>query len=416
MKSHYQVLIIGGGTAGIMVAAQLKRKQKNLSVGIIEPSPDHWYQAAYTLVGAGTYDYNKTRRDTASLIPQGVDWIRDYATSIDPDTHSVLTKNAGTLQYDYLVVAPGLVMDYDAMPGLTEAMKTEVVCSNYTDPKKTWKVLQEFKGGNAVFTQPSTPIKCGGAPQKILYLADDYFRKSGVRSRTNMIYATPGTVIFGTKEFAETLMQVVNRKEIILKLFYNPVKIDSTIRTIYFEYKKDAVFLPEEQIHETMGSDQLIQMPYEMLHLAPPQAAPEFIRKSELSIPEGAGKGWIDVDPETLEHKRFPNVYALGDVASLPTAKTGAAVRKQAPVVVDHIIQSINGKISASSYNGYSSCPLVTGYGKMLLAEFKYGNVRDSDPLLSKFVDTTKEQWSMWLLKKYALPYLYWNQMMKGKM
>ncbi|HML57139.1 MAG TPA: FAD/NAD(P)-binding oxidoreductase [Ferruginibacter sp.] len=416
MKSHYQVLIIGGGTAGIMVAAQLKRKEKNLSVGIIEPSPDHWYQAAYTLVGAGTYDYNKTRRDTASLIPQGVDWIRDYATSIDPDTHSVLTQNTGALQYDYLVVAPGLVMDYDAMPGLPEAMKTEVVCSNYNDPKKTWKVLQEFKGGNAVFTQPSTPIKCGGAPQKILYLADDYFRKSGVRSRTNMIYATPGTVIFGTKEFADTLMQVVNRKEIILKLFYNPVKIDSTNRIIYFEYKKDAAFLPEERIHETMGSDQLIQMPYDMLHLAPPQAAPEFIRQSVLAIPEGAGKGWVDVDPETLEHKRFPNVYALGDVASLPTAKTGAAARKQAPVVVDHIIQSIIGKKSASTYNGYSSCPLVTGYGKMLLAEFKYGNVRDSDPLLSKFVDTTKEQWSMWLLKKYALPYLYWNQMMKGKM
>jgi sulfide:quinone oxidoreductase len=416
MKSHYQVLIIGGGTAGIMVAAQLKRKEKNLSVGIIEPSPDHWYQAAYTLVGAGTYDYNKTRRDTASLIPKGVDWVRDYATAIDPDTHSVLTQNTGTLQYDYLVVAPGLVMDYDAMPGLTEALKTEVVCSNYTDPKKTWKVLQEFKGGNAVFTQPSTPIKCGGAPQKILYLADDYFRKSGVRSRTNMIYATPGTVIFGTKEFADTLMQVVNRKEIILKLFYNPVKIDSTNRIIYFEYKKDSAFLPEVRIHETMGSDHLIQIPYDMLHLAPPQAAPEFIQKSVFAIPEGAGKGWVDVDPETLEHKRFQNVYALGDVASLPTAKTGAAVRKQAPVVVDHIIQSLHGKKSKAAYNGYSSCPLVTGYGKMLLAEFKYGNVRDSDPLLSKFVDTTKEQWSMWLLKKYALPYLYWNQMMKGKM
>lgn len=416
MKPHYQVLIIGGGTAGIMVAAQLKRKDKNISVGIIEPSADHWYQAAYTLVGAGTYDYKKTRRDTSSLIPRGVDWIQDYATTIEPESHTVSTQKSGSIHYDYLVVAPGLVMDYAAMPGLSKAMETDAVCSNYTNPQKTWKVLQEFKGGNALFTQPSTPIKCGGAPQKILYLADDYFRKSGVRNRTNMIYATPGTVIFGTKEFADTLMQVIHRKDIILKLFYNPVKIDAIKKMVYYEYKKDAPWIPSEQIQETMGSDQLIEMPYDMLHLAPPQAAPEFIRHSVLAIPEGAGKGWVDVDPGTLEHKRFSQVYALGDVASLPTAKTGAAVRKQAPVVVDHILQSIQGKKSTATYNGYSSCPLVTGYGKMLLAEFKYGNVRDSDPLLSKFVDTTKEQWSMWLLKKYGLPYLYWNQMMKGKM
>ncbi|HRN79731.1 MAG TPA: FAD/NAD(P)-binding oxidoreductase [Ferruginibacter sp.] len=416
MKPHYQVLIIGGGTAGIMVAAQLKRKDKHISVGIIEPSPDHWYQAAYTLVGAGTFDFKKTRRDTASLIPRGVDWIQDYATTILPNEHQVGTKNAGKIQYDYLVVAPGLVMDYAAMPGLQDALKTDIVCSNYTDPQKTWKVLQAFKGGNALFTQPSTPIKCGGAPQKILYLADDYFRKSGVRNRTNMIYATPGTVIFGTKEFADTLMQVINRKEIVLKLFYNPVQVDAEKRIVYYEYKKDTPWVPTENIHEIMGSDHLIQMPYDMLHLAPPQAAPEFIRQSVLAIPDGAGKGWVDVDPGTLEHQRFPNVYALGDVASLPTAKTGAAVRKQAPVVVDHIIQSIQSKKSHATYSGYSSCPLVTGYGKMLLAEFKYGNVRDSDPFLSKFVDTTKEQWSMWLLKKYGLPYLYWNQMMKGKM
>lgn len=416
MKNHYEVLIIGGGTGGIMVAAQLMRKEKSLSVAIIEPSENHWYQAAFTLVGAGTFNFEKTRRDTSTLIPKGVEWIKDYATNIHPDKQFVETKLSGNITYDYLVVSPGLVMDFDAMPGLQDALKTDVVCSNYTDPQKTWKVLQNFKGGNAVFTQPSTPIKCGGAPQKILYLADDYFRKSGVRNRTNMIYATPGTVIFGTKVFADTLMKVVERKDILLKLFYNPVKIDPTNRIVFFEYKKNESWLATEKVHETMNSDGLIEMPYDMLHTAPPQAAPSFIRDSIISIQEGANKGWIDVNPATLQHMRFPSVYALGDVAALPTAKTGAAIRKQVPVLVDHIIESRKGNISQAAYNGYSSCPLVTGYGKMLLAEFKYGNVRDSDPFLSKFVDTTKEQWSMWLLKKYALPYLYWNKMMKGKM
>ncbi|MBX2924460.1 MAG: NAD(P)/FAD-dependent oxidoreductase [Chitinophagaceae bacterium] len=416
MSVHFQVLIIGGGTAGIMVAAQLKRKQPGISVGIIEPSGNHWYQPAWTLVGAGTFDFAKTRRDESSLIPQGVEWIRDKAVKINPDQNTVATAGSGAFTYDYLVVCPGLVMDMEALPGLKEAMETEVVCSNYIDPDKTWKVLQSFKGGNAVFTQPATPIKCGGAPQKIMYLADDYFRKNKVRGKTNVVFATPGTVLFGTKEFADTLHKVIERKQVILKLFYTPVKIDAQKRMIYYQYKKDQPWQAEQAISEVMGDDGLVAMPYDMLHLAPPQAAPAFIQSSPLSAKEGANKGWIEVDHYTLQHKVYGNVYALGDVAALPTAKTGAAIRKQAPVVVDQLLAAINHHSGTKQYNGYSSCPLVTGYGKMLLAEFKYGNVRDSDPLLSKFMDTTKEQYSMWLLKKYGLPWLYWNKMMTGKM
>jgi sulfide:quinone oxidoreductase len=416
MKAHYQILIIGGGTAGIMVAAQLKRKQPGLSLAIVEPSKDHWYQPAWTLVGAGTYDYAKTKRSEASLIPHGVDWIRDSATAFVPESNKVQTARSGAITYDYLVVATGLVMDIDALPGLKEALQTDIVYSNYTDPLKTWKVLQQFKGGNAVFTQPTTPIKCGGAPQKIMYLATDYFRKSGVRAKTNVVFATPGSVIFGTKEFADTLLKVVARKNILLKLFYAPVSIDATNRFIYFAYKNTAHWTATTAIRETMNDSGLIRMPYDMLHLAPPQAAPGFVQHSPLAAKEGPNKGWIEVDPYNLQHAVYTNVYALGDVAALPTAKTGAAIRKQAPVVVAHLLASINKRSATEKYNGYSSCPLVTGYGKMVLAEFKYGNLRDSDPFLSRFIDTTKEHWSMWLLKKYGLPYLYWNRMMKGTM
>lgn len=416
MKTHYQILIIGGGTAGIMVAAQLIRRQSSLSVAIIEPSKDHWYQPAWTLVGAGAYDFSKTRRPEGPLIPPGVDWIRDRATAIVPENNKVHTHRSGHITYDYLVVAPGLVMDIDAMPGLREALQTEVVCSNYTDPLKTWRVLQQFKGGNALFTQPATPIKCGGAPQKIMYLAAEHFREAGVRRQTNVIYATPGSVIFGTRDFADTLLKVIARKKICLKLFYTPVSIDPADRYIYFRYTGPDNWSGVEAIREIMNSNGLVKMPYDMLHLAPPQAAPAFIQDCPLAAVDGVNKGWIEVDPYNLQHARYPNVYALGDVAALPTAKTGAAIRKQAPVVVDHLLCAIHQTVSAKQYNGYSSCPLVTGYGKMVLAEFKYGNVRDSDPLLSRFIDTAKEHWSMWLLKRYGLPYLYWNFMMKGKM
>lgn len=421
METHYQVLIIGGGTAGIMLAAKLKREQSDLRIAIVEPSKDHWYQPAWTLVGGGTYDYVETRKDEAAVIPKGVTWIQDMATEINPDANKISTANSGDLSYDYLVVAPGVKYDLDAIEGLREALEQPNVCSNYINPRKTWNVLLNFKGGNAVFTQPSTPIKCGGAPQKIMYMAEEHFQKAGVRDKTNVIFATPGSVIFGVKEFAKTLMEVIERKDITLKTFYNPIKIDAHKNEIHFKItqpgENQCIVNQDETLREHAISEDMIVMPYDMLHIAPPHVAPDLVRNSVLAVQEGPNKGWLDVDIHTLQHKRYKNIYGLGDVAALPTAKTGAAIRKQAPVVAKQLLAQINHtSLPEKQYEGYSSCPLVTGYGKMLLAEFKYDNVRDSDPLISTFVDTTKEQYSMWLLKKYALPWMYWNLMLKGIM
>jgi len=421
MKAHYQVLIIGGGTGGIMTAAQLRRKDKNLTMAIIEPSEEHVYQPAWTLVGAGAYDFDKTIRKEKPLIPEGVDWIRDFAKSFDPDNNAVDTRSSGKITYDYLVVSPGIQMNPGDLPGLKDALGKGDVCSNYTDPEHTWEVLQRFKGGNAVFTQPTTPIKCGGAPQKIMYMAEEYFRKRGIREKSNVVFATPGSVIFGVKEFAKTLNKIIIERDIVFKPYYAPHKIDAEKKIIYFHYSEPGenacVITEDNKLNEKLEGETLIAMPYDMLHLAPPQSAPDFVRNSPLAYADGPNKGWLEVDINSLQHKRYPNVFGMGDSAALPTAKTGAAIRKQAPVVVGNILHMIaHNKIGEKQYEGYSSCPLVTGYSKMVLAEFKYNNVRDSDPLLSKLVDTTKEQWSMWMLKKYGLPYLYWNQMMKGRM
>lgn len=421
MDKQCQVLIVGGGTGGIMTAAQLRRKDKHLSITILEPSDTHSYQPAWTLVGAGAFKFSKTKRPESSLIPPGVEWIKDFATTFEPEKNIVHTRQSGSIHYEVLVLATGIQMDVDALPGLKEALATDSVCSNYLDPEKTFEVLKRFKGGNALFTQPATPIRCGGAPQKIMYLAEEYFTRSGVRDQTNIIFATPGTVIFGTKDFADELNRILKKKDIRFKPFYKPVQIDGIKKEITFEYiKKDAFVSAEmldQQVGETSDDPHRITIKYEMLHTAPPQSAPDFIKQSPFAYQDGPNKGWIKVDIKTLQSPDYPNVFALGDSAALPTAKTGAAIRKQAPVVVENVSRMLKQmRISEKTYDGYSSCPIVTGYGKMLLCEFKYDNRRSSDPLLSKFVNLAREQWSMWVLKKYGLPWLYWNMMMKGRM
>lgn len=417
MSNHYQVVIIGGGTGGIMTATQLLRKNNNLTIAIIEPSEKHVYQPAWTLVGANTFDYDKTIRPESSVIPNGVKWIKEFADAFDPENNKVTTTVGTEVTYDYLVVAPGIQIDLDGIEGLKETMGKNGVCSNYVDPKYTWECLKDFKGGNMIFTQPTTPIKCGGAPQKIMYLADDHLRKIGVRDKSKVIFATPGTVIFGVSPFKEELERICQKKGLIMKFSYAITKIDGDKKEAHFKLAQtgdnQCVINEDPEINEKIEGQMSVIIPFKMLHLAPPQSAPDFIKNS----PFVNENKWMDVDINTLQSNKYKNVFGLGDVAALPTAKTGAAIRKQAPVVVGNILHLMEkNTLSDEKYDGYSSCPLVTGYGKMLLAEFGYNNVRMSDPFLSKFVDTSKEKWSMWILKKYGLPYLYWNKMMKGKM
>lgn len=418
MNSHYQILIIGGGTAGIMTGANLLKKDKSLKIGLIEPADTHYYQPAWTLVGAGAYNYQKTGKPMADVIPKGLDWIKDYATEFDPTANKVSTQTSGELTYDYLIVCPGLVMEPSMIEGLEESLGKGVVCSNYTDPQHTFEVIKNFKGGNALFTQPTTPIKCGGAPQKIAYLAADNFKKKN--KKANVIFATPGGVIFGVKPIAATLHKVINRYGIHFRPFYAPVKIDGNNRLATFKYVKadenQCVVNEDNSLGEKLTSEgaNTIEIPFDMLHLAPPQAAPKFVRESSLVN----AAGWLDVNKETLQHNSYSNIFGLGDVAGLPTAKTGAAIRKQVPIVVDNILKLIgNNRLGNMAYNGYSSCPLVTGYGKMVLAEFDYKKNFVPDPKLKRMLvfDSSKEHWRLWMLKKHGLPYLYWNKMLKGE-
>ncbi|MGB0807115.1 MAG: NAD(P)/FAD-dependent oxidoreductase [Salibacteraceae bacterium] len=441
-KKH-QIVIIGGGTGGVMVAAQLKRAKSNLNIAIIDPTDTHIYQPANTLVGAGLMDYEDTLKDEKKMIPSGVSWIKERVNDIDPENNEVKLENGDSVTYEYLVAAPGIQINLDGIKGLKEAYGKNGVCSNYIDPKYTWEVMKEFKGGNALFTQPASPIKCPGAPQKIMYLMGDYVAKHNLIEESNIIFATPGTMIFGVQPFKDELEKYLIEYNVKQRYGYKLVEIDGKNKEAIYErlelpngsdkyvvndernaagcmgYVVDGDIQREvQEVNSTFSMEKKgtrYSIKYDMLHLAPPQSAPTWFQKTKLANPDGPNKGWMGVDKNSLQSVYYKNVFGVGDVTDLPTARTGAAIRKQAPVVVKNILSLMAGKeASHKGYTGYSSCPLVVSPSKMLLAEFGYEGKRMSDPILSKIFDTGKASYPMWILKRHGLPFMYWNMMMKG--
>jgi sulfide:quinone oxidoreductase len=394
---RHRVVVIGGGSAGITVAARLRRLGED-DVAIVEPSAVHYYQPLWTLVGAGAASAAETERPESSVMPRGVRWTQDAAVEIDPDRRIVHTRSGARLGFDALVVAAGIQLDWDEIPGLTETLGRDGVSSNYRYDlaPRTWQFVREFRGGTALFTDPSGPHKCGGASQKAAYISADAMRRSGVLRDTDLVFVTPSPSIFGVPEFARVLEGVVERYGIDTRFGQELVEVRPATR--------EAVV----RTNEADPSTTVIQ--YDLLHVVPPQSAPDFLKASPLAVP-GDPKGWVDVDRGTLQHVRYPEVFALGDCAGSPNSKTGAAARKQAPVVAANVVAQLRGLPPTATYDGYSSCPIVTGYGKMLLAEFDYtGRPHPTIPL----IDTVRERYDMWLLKRYGLPFIYWHLMLRG--
>lgn len=404
-----KIVIVGGGTAGITVAAQLSRALEYPDVTIVEPSAEHQYQPGYTLIASGVFEPARTTRSEKDLIPKGVKWVQESVVEIDPESQHVKTSGGRRVDYDYLVVAPGLQLNYDQILGLDDNLGKNGICSIYTHDQaaKTWEMVRNFEGGNALFTAASTPTKCGGAPQKIMYLADDYWRSKGVRERTNITFATPSKQLFGIEAYAETINQVAKRKNIEGRFGHTLVEIRPDQREAVFSVERESKDADEVTIEEDLAV-----LPYDLLHVVPPMSAPDFIRESPLSYEEGPNKGWLKVDKHTLQHPDYGNIFSAGDVMGIASNKTGAAVRKEAPVLVHNLIATMEGRGPSGfvQYKGYTSCPLITGYGKVVLAEFDYSG----EPTPSFPHDSTKEKYSMWLLKVYGLPAMYWHLMLKG--
>lgn len=346
------------------------------------------------MVGAGQAKKEETERSEVSVMPRRVKWIRDAATEFQPDQNSLRTRDGLTITYDWLIVASGLQLNWDKVAGLKEAMGRNGVCSNYSyaTVDSTSEAIRNFHGGTAVFTNPSGAVKCGGAPQKIMYLTDDLFRQAGIRDKSQIIYASALPHIFAVEPYKSTLEQVVKRKQIDCRFRHELVEVRGDMK---------------QTVIKNLDTSELVTIPYDLLHVTPPMGPPSYIAKSPLADKDG----WVEVNSETLRHTRFANVFGIGDYSNLPTSKTGAAIRKQTPVLVQNLLALMGGQQPTAKYNGYTSCPLITGVGKMVLAEFDYKKV----PAETFPFDQSKERWSMWILKRYLLPFLYWHGMLKGR-
>jgi sulfide:quinone oxidoreductase len=396
-EQHHRVLIVGGGTAGITVAAILRRHSLNLDIAIVEPEQEHYYQPALTLVGAGVYPLAKTHRPEASVMPPGVQWIRGAAKAFEPEKNTVRLQDGSVCTYDYLVVCTGVKLDWGKIAGLSETLGRNGVCSNYSPSSVsyTWDCVQALKPGDKVVcTQPPLPFKCPGAPQKIIYLIADRLRRRGILKDCKLDFFTHAPTIFGVPYFARALVKICARYGINAHYQQNLVAVDGAAKTATFEFVGDNRKGERENV------------PFDLLHVSPPQSPHDEIKSSPLAN----AAGWIEVNQTTMQHTRFPNVYSLGDVCSTPNSKTAAAVRKQAPVVANEILSAIAGEFVAGAYDGYASCPLTTAIGKTILAEFIYGGkVTPTLPL-----SPGKEHWVGWWIKLTGLPIMYWHYMLKG--
>lgn len=393
-----RLLVVGGGSGGCTMAAKFGKHINKGEIFVVEPSDTHYYQPMFTLVGGGIKKLAECGKPMKSVLPDTVKWIKDSVTEFNPQRNSVTISRGDEITYDFMIVATGLQLNYDKIPGLVEALNVPNtgVCSNYSYKyvNRTYEILKQFKSGNAIFTFPNTPVKCPGAPQKICYIAEDFLRKKGIRDKANITYNTSLPVLFGVKKYADALWKVVEMRNINVNLRCNLVEVKHKERVAVFQ--------------NLDSPEKLTEMEYSMLHVSPPMSAPDVLKKCTNLVND---LGFVNVNKDTLQHFKYPNVFAIGDCSSTPNSKTAASVAAQANIVYENMKAVMENQPLKGKYNGYASCPLVTGYGKCILAEFDY----DLNPLETFPISQDKEMWLMYSMKKDLMPPLYWHLMLNGK-
>ncbi|CAH2106091.1 unnamed protein product [Euphydryas editha] len=388
-----KLLVVGGGTGGCSVAWRLSKKLNDKDIIVLEPNTQHYYQPLFPLVAAGIKNFPQSHKPLRTLLPRNVIWLRDHAKSFDPCSNVVHTTSGLQIKYDLMVLAIGLKNDYDQILGLKNALNDPLapVSTVYAPEycQKCWCCIQEFKGGHAIFTFPKQAGKCSGAAQKIMYLAHDFWKQNSNNS-TNITYNTAGTSLFGVSKYAAALSKIANNKNIIVNFQLDLIEVS----------KNGAVFLD--------CNGKTITLPYKFLHVTPAMSPPSCLSKCQRLADEN---GYLDVDCETLQHKRYPNVYGLGDCTNTPNSKTAAAVAKQSRVLELNLWDTMYGKKPSAKYDGYGACTILTSYKTGILAEFLY----DKKPHETFPFDQSKERRLIYNLNKEIFPYVYWNKLIKGK-
>lgn len=400
-----KVLVVGGGAAGISVAARLKGRLPNGKITIVDPAEKHFYQPGFTFIGAGVWGKDDVWMKEADLIPPGVIWVQEAVVSLDPAKNVAVTSGGKRLDYDFLVLCPGLQENWSLVEGITrETLGVGNAHSIYDweGSVRTWKAVSEFaaKGGRGVFADTWTKHKCGGAPKKICLLTEHLSRLNGTREKLSFGYFTAEKALYDVPHYVPRLEAIYRERNVPIRVNAKLTGVDTAAKKAHFEDRKTG----EKWIEE-----------YDILHFAPPQSAPDFVREAGLGWTEGklAREAWAMVDKSTLVHLKYGNVIALGDVAGIPTSKTSAAIRKQAPIAVENLLSLIAGEEPKATYDGYAACPIITDYGHVIMAEFDYAK-RPATSFPLNFLDTSKELRSGWWLKKYVLKPMYFQLMLRG--
>lgn len=406
-----KILIIGGGAAGLSMAARLSQYLKDPDITLIDPSDRQYYQPGFTLIASGVYKPNEVWKTQAACVPDGIKWIKDAVANVDPVKQSVTTHTNGSFAYDFLVLAPGLQINWEKVEGITHATLGQGNAHSIYDfegAQKTWAAIQEFSktGGRGIYTDTYTKHKCGGAPKKICLLTEHYTRKQDTRSKVKLDFYTASKELYDVPYFTPRLEEIYHERNIPINVNVRVKGVDTAAKCVYFEKVET---INDEKVVSPFVED------YDFLHFTPPMSAPDFVREAGLGWTEGklAAESWVMVDKDTLIHKTYANIISLGDVAGIPTSKTSAAVRVQVPVAAKNLIALMEGKEPTEKYNGYAACPIITEYGKVLLCEFDY----DKKPQISfpfSMLDMSKEQWAGWMLKVHVLKPMYFYGMLNG--
>lgn len=412
LQTKARIVVIGAGAAGTALVNRLVERLDGAQITIIDPRAEHLYQPGLSLVAAELKPASYTVSKTTDWLPKGVTLVAEKAAAIDPITKVVAAQSGTKIAYDFLILAPGLVLDHAAIDGFSlDMVGTNGIGALYAGPEyaaKTWQAARVFTetGGIALMTRPETEMKCAGAPLKHAFLIEDIASRGGAAGKFELHYAAPQSALFGVPIVAEKVRMLFGQRGIQTHMQHQLRAIEPGQKTAIFE--KTALDAATNQTVKTR-----VELPYDYLHVIPPQRAPEVIRQSGLSWSDKwTDQGWVECSDTTLRHLRYPEVFALGDVAGVPKGKTAASVKWQVPVVEDHLIAALQGKEGTQTYDGYTSCPLITRVGRAMLVEFDYKN--NLVPSFPGLIAPLEELWISWLMKEVALKATY-NAMLRGK-
>lgn len=394
-SQHHHIVVIGGGNGGLSVAGRLARYGID-DIVVIEPRTHHLYQPLFSHVAGGTARASQARRPQQTVISRGVDWVQDAVVSVDADAHLVTLASGSTVGYDHLIVASGMRRRWDLVPGLPEAIATPAVASHYEYAlvAKASRLLKNLREGTAIFTEPAGPASCAGASQKPMYLACDYWRATGVLDRIRVVLVVPSPTIFGIPAIDAELDRKIAEYGI-------EVRYSSELAAVE----------PDEQIAVITTAEGEERIHYDVLNAVPPQRAPRWIEESGLSSP--AAEGFAAVDPRTLRHGKYPDVWALGDSAHTTNSKSGGALRSQTKVLADNLRAVLRGDSASSRYDGYSVAPFTVSRGTVVFAEFD--DQGRQKPTVPFWPGLARERRLTWVFDRHILPWVYWHLILKGR-